>query len=532
MASTAVCKKWASPDDWARYRGTITALYLDRAKTLRDVKRIMELEYFFYATEKMYKSKFNKWGVQKNLKHHQVGELLSLQNRRAAEGKASEVFIHGRRVDEARLNSYLNRQPKARRRQIEETIAASAVSASSVSSASASSAASSPSETSTDARQKRPTEGILCRTPSPGPRLARAQSIPKRLESPDSLRLPEECLQIMQTYIGGSDDAHFMWETNPGCPNLVTEWYSQIVIAKNLLVNGLTAQGFSMVSACYERYREMLQLQHPLLVVDTAIAMFKLSAVGMGGRELADGFVSYAAEMAQIVLGACHPLTLLFRRFRRAGWAGLTVYISNLVQYYLRAARIASRFDTELGVLHIYPKLVYYGLVDVEAAKTFYRSALAKLATDPDRTGQGERRRGTQQARCSMAWMHFYDGRCADAVAVVEGVIFDAREGEVDPLVEIDCCQLLECIARQRGDYGWAIDMLYRGIPLRDDGDTKAAFRESHRKIARRLPYLESLLRRVGRLEEADVVRKRFDDGWIELCGSAEGLAGRKRLAL
>lgn len=40
----------AKDGDWANYRDTITSLYLDQNKSLKEVMRIMREEYYFFAT--------------------------------------------------------------------------------------------------------------------------------------------------------------------------------------------------------------------------------------------------------------------------------------------------------------------------------------------------------------------------------------------------------------------------------------------------------------------------------------------------
>ncbi|KAI0476147.1 Clr5 domain-containing protein [Xylariaceae sp. FL0804] len=57
---------WASPEDWDYYQETIRRLYLDEKRPLKDVVVIMETEYGFRATAKMYKTRLAKWKMLKN----------------------------------------------------------------------------------------------------------------------------------------------------------------------------------------------------------------------------------------------------------------------------------------------------------------------------------------------------------------------------------------------------------------------------------------------------------------------------------
>ncbi|KAH8660189.1 hypothetical protein BX600DRAFT_467373 [Xylariales sp. PMI_506] len=78
--------KWAKPEDWARYRNTITALYM--CHSLPNVIRMMREDHGFYATPKMYQVQiFRRWGLRKG--------------RPAAEPKGKKK----RRLNEANLDS-------------------------------------------------------------------------------------------------------------------------------------------------------------------------------------------------------------------------------------------------------------------------------------------------------------------------------------------------------------------------------------------------------------------------------------------
>lgn len=41
---------WASEDDWASHKGTITALYWDENRPLKDVVLVMRQKHGFFAT--------------------------------------------------------------------------------------------------------------------------------------------------------------------------------------------------------------------------------------------------------------------------------------------------------------------------------------------------------------------------------------------------------------------------------------------------------------------------------------------------
>ncbi|KAK3934745.1 Clr5 domain-containing protein [Diplogelasinospora grovesii] len=100
MPTKKVAAKAPPQEDWDRHRSTITRLYYDEKKHLEEVMAIMESEYRFSATDKMYKTKFKKWGLKKNISEPEAVCIYRMKRKRDAVGKNSEFFIRGRRWDE------------------------------------------------------------------------------------------------------------------------------------------------------------------------------------------------------------------------------------------------------------------------------------------------------------------------------------------------------------------------------------------------------------------------------------------------
>jgi hypothetical protein len=71
-------KKYADENDWEFHREKISELY--KVMKLKDVLEIMEQTYNFFATEKMYKDRFKKWGVEKNVTAKRVRGWLDAQS--------------------------------------------------------------------------------------------------------------------------------------------------------------------------------------------------------------------------------------------------------------------------------------------------------------------------------------------------------------------------------------------------------------------------------------------------------------------
>ena len=113
-------KSGPKPDIWETHRSTIKRLYLDENKTLKDVMTIMERDYDHKATVKMYKSRINKWGLDKNCKAKEMKAIARKKVERDAIGKASLFQIRGRQVD---IEEVLRHFKRKRYQSLEEMVA-------------------------------------------------------------------------------------------------------------------------------------------------------------------------------------------------------------------------------------------------------------------------------------------------------------------------------------------------------------------------------------------------------------------------
>ncbi|KAF9894367.1 hypothetical protein FE257_007870 [Aspergillus nanangensis] len=96
-------------DDWQQYRDTIEKLYRDDQLKLRDVKRIMERDYNFVASEKQYKDRLAAWNIRKNIKAKEVHVMIRKQQKRAARGKQTAFRVGGQEVDSKRIARFVRR---------------------------------------------------------------------------------------------------------------------------------------------------------------------------------------------------------------------------------------------------------------------------------------------------------------------------------------------------------------------------------------------------------------------------------------
>ncbi|KAL6799897.1 hypothetical protein J3E68DRAFT_396903 [Trichoderma sp. SZMC 28012] len=71
-----------SPQEWEQHRPAIYSFYMEQNFTLATTMQLMQAEYQFQATEKMYKDKFKQWNWSKKLPRVIVGRMLNIAYRR------------------------------------------------------------------------------------------------------------------------------------------------------------------------------------------------------------------------------------------------------------------------------------------------------------------------------------------------------------------------------------------------------------------------------------------------------------------
>ncbi|KAI1213909.1 uncharacterized protein F4807DRAFT_204933 [Annulohypoxylon truncatum] len=493
----------ARDGDWTNYRDTITSLYLDQNKSLKEVMRIMREEYYFYATEKMYKIRFNKWGLHKKLRAHQVAELLVQRGKRAAVGKPSVSFVGGRKIDADRLNTYLRRVSPARRKELIAILSGRAEMAST---------------------QKRSIEDIICRTPSPEPE-PEMEMVPRRLEAPDSLRLPEECMQIVQTYVGGAFDGA-LWQRTPDkelvFPPRGKTWLDPVSSARQLFINGFTEQGFRMIRITFDGYRDVMLRQDPSLLVETCLA---LGALRQSGPGLAESLINYSYNMSRIVFGPRHPLHLLFARLKSASPSEIAQFSGLILETFLKAVQVDSRLKpTYLAT--VYRAMLNSEFLEPAAAQRYMQDLLAGLREDTslsssaaDAAAQESRKRDIDLLDHHLTWLFNVHNKPTEAKVAADTLA--ANRGRDPRLARFSCYNMLRTLptSYEVSDEE-AVSILYRSLAI-----SEAEFGHNDNATVTVLATLQKYLRRMGRVEEAAKVRKDFETRWDEV---VEGMSRLK----
>ncbi|KAI1172094.1 hypothetical protein F4777DRAFT_22705 [Nemania sp. FL0916] len=311
MGTSRPHDNWATPNAWAKYRPLITALYEGQNKTLKETKRIMEEKHGFTATVRMYKARFQQWGIEKKIKAEDAVEIYRQQTARAKEGKASVAYIRGRKITPDRLQRYRYRAAAIVSEQFLRVDKESSV----------------PSKASSAVSH------IVLRTPSPSPPLTRQP------QDPVCYKVPIECMQILRNYIAGSAEAG-AWSqisstSTAPVPDAFT-WAHYLAMSQGLILHGRTEEGFTLLNICLEQYKSHLMNPDPFFWLATYKAVLLLAH---RDKQLGEMFIKYASELSAVMLPPTHPFNRVWSRIRMTGLSGLQHHASTLFEAYLNICK-------------------------------------------------------------------------------------------------------------------------------------------------------------------------------------------------
>ncbi|PSN71511.1 hypothetical protein BS50DRAFT_570851 [Corynespora cassiicola Philippines] len=99
-----------SSDEWEKKRITITQLYRDKARSLKDVLGILQREHDFRPTTAMLKKRITKWSLDRKNKQSDMLTALQLAFHRKTQGKETIFRIRGRLVTLQEVERYFHRK--------------------------------------------------------------------------------------------------------------------------------------------------------------------------------------------------------------------------------------------------------------------------------------------------------------------------------------------------------------------------------------------------------------------------------------
>ncbi|KAJ0384058.1 hypothetical protein COL922a_009178 [Colletotrichum nupharicola] len=340
-------KVYATEDHWTCHRGIITRLYRDENKTLKEVKQIMEETYYFHATERMFKTRIKRWGLDKKFKEAEVLAMLQVKNKRDAAGKKTRFTVRNQEVEWERIAHYLKRRPDLQRdpryaspdqdqdaqRELVRLLKGEPGLV-----------------TGAGAVDKEDYEavaryGIRCRTPSPPP-------MPRVIDPAADLRIPDEILRLMKGFFDGAFQGR-MWTMvddtlcaagqrapSRDRPNRWGDFMSDThrhIVGRRGDFRGAHAA----LCAQLDVLRWIIKDQDPEL------AFFLCYSVLSQPRDISEWLLPHICTLHEQVHGPRHPLTLIWARIRRVDRRERVRILHSLVKYG------AKDLEKRVGLLNI-----------------------------------------------------------------------------------------------------------------------------------------------------------------------------------
>ncbi|KAI0136158.1 Clr5 domain-containing protein [Xylariales sp. AK1849] len=302
---------WATPEDFEQWRSTITRLYMEEGRGLKDVMDVMEHDHGFFATMKMYKYRLARWNLHKYNKKD-----------KNAPTSREDTSVHTQR-----------RQPVI--------VATTADYAKAVDSG----------ITLIHSGRIRGKRG----KPSSTTKMARLQvrfSVQHRLSTPETFRLPEEVIQLSQQLGSGLIDLGF-WTGKGTFGNPESNrWWGRVILSTQFLDLGKYKKAFNILNSSFDHFALLLDNPDPGLLQGAYLVVLQLDT------QLAQRFLTFAAEMAAIKLPAKHPLRILLLKLKGVGTQQLRQYAHQILESYLAG------LETQLGPSNSGVLLLYENLYD------------------------------------------------------------------------------------------------------------------------------------------------------------------------
>ncbi|KAK8877457.1 Clr5 domain-containing protein [Apiospora arundinis] len=335
-------KAWASAQEWESRRETITRLFWDENRPLREVVEIMSRDHGFNATPKMYKARTREWGLKKNLKVSETREII----RQAKHGEITvPLEIRGRKIGSKMLKENLR-------------VAKS----------------SSVSDDGSD-------DWSVVRSVSPSP-------IATNIASPNMHRMAEAALRAISdystlafqssTFTFSSDNmTPYNWGSQP------STWLQRLwVAADNVAQDRDSAANFQNLNYCFDMCVSLLRQESPESLAVAHVAFFKLLGVG---PDLAKVFSRFLLGLSTIKNGKSHPLTRFWLKYNEMGPEEARRAASTIMRaYFDRAAAHLKQSNWTVMYLQCnHSRLLHkQGAFPLSEVEAIFETTLTKMRND------------------------------------------------------------------------------------------------------------------------------------------------------
>ncbi|ORY56388.1 Clr5 domain-containing protein [Pseudomassariella vexata] len=443
-------RNWATPMDWESYRARIINLYIDQKMPLRSVMQHMRDRHHFHATEKMYKMHFVRWRVRKNFKKWEIDDLVRHQQQ-------SQPPLELGKTHRCQLLS------------------------------------------------------TSCRTPSPDPPI----SILFPLSTPETLHQPEHFMRLTTQYITWGFNSG-SWQANP--PPLVMSasyvqfraWFDDIIVGKQLLLLGNTKQAFAVFQSSTDKYARIVLGKNPRLMIYTYITALFLIDVA---PDLVRSIINHAVDLCRVVHpNPAHPLRLLMELMTRTSFADFRRSARHVLHCYfhqIEANVEASTWNTKCVTKLRAPIsniLATEGLLDFEQAECTLKMVLRRSCKEGHTAEPVDEFNLTLlQTRLDLASLYLRWAKLDEAHTNIAEAV-DSEEIRKHPFCVVQACLLLISIARKQGSQKRVLSLVPKVAKL-----CLQHGRESDGVTVTALNNLESYLREVGQIKEADCISRDLD---------------------
>ncbi|KAI1446571.1 Clr5 domain-containing protein [Annulohypoxylon stygium] len=493
MATPTGHNGWATADDWASQRDYITTLcpYRDQNKTLKEIMQIMQDNHQFFATVRMYKARFQKWGIEKKIKASEAVEIFRQQTARAAAGKPTVAYIRGRRIDPDRLQRYRYRAAPLISKKIMRAEKGA----------------------DDDGSNSRISQ-VICRTPSPSPSPDTTDSnvsISPSIEEPTELRVPHECMQILRNFINGAFD-NGIWQMaakgDRAEMNGAFTWQHYVASSQGLIRHGRIKEGFSLLGMCFDQYK--LQLQRP----DSMfwLATYKCAIVlASQNNKLGDAFIDYASKLTALVLPPGHPFNQLWSRVVLTGMRGINDHAGAIFESYLDmwGRHVNSRetnTTNDIQGAFVFIQLHCTGLLSYNLLETVIQAMI---------TGGAISREAAefllQETKFRLVLTCLGRRRVKKAETVTKEIIawLDTKPPQAYPDLRCKTAWLMFEVKERKGTQAEAVQAGHNLLKI-----SQEIYGPSHIQTLEAMSAVENYCRKIGAIAGADQMGRDFESRW------------------
>jgi hypothetical protein len=189
--------------------------------------------------------------------------------------------------------------------------------------------------------------------------------------APDDILLPEHCGYLLQQYFSGAFDMG-LWDLSQPqwltTNRQVVDWYNRVALAHGKLVGKQTRQGFQVLHACFDEYKNLLSLQDPRLVIYTINAVFTTRDF----PEIVQMLLKHTQNLSRIMYSTYHPLHQIIALLSKMGQGRLMECARHLVNCQVDALQKYLPLNNDFFksvIISTTRSLAINGLIDTESAE-------------------------------------------------------------------------------------------------------------------------------------------------------------------